>query len=69
MKDIREEAADLLGDQIAEIEEQKHEKEMARLERKERQRIKERNKWIERMVAPLLFLVTLVISALVMLLF
>jgi cell division septal protein FtsQ len=69
MKDIREEAADLLGDQIAEIEEQKHEKEMARLERKERQRIKERNKWIERMVAPLLFLVTLVISALVMLFF
>ena len=69
MKDIREEAADLLGDQIAEIEEQKHEKEMARLERKQRQRIKERNKWIERMVAPLLFLVTLVISALVMLFF
>lgn len=69
MKDIREEAADLLEDQIEAVEEQKRQKEQARRERKERQRIKARNKLIERLVAPGLFLLTLLVSALVMLFF
>lgn len=69
MKNIREEAADLLAEEIETVEERKREKEQARWERKERDRIKKRNKLFERMVAPGLFVLTLVVSAVVMLLF
>lgn len=69
MKGIREEAADLLAEEIEQVEEEKRQKEQARWEKKERQRIKQRNKLFERLVAPGLFILTLLISAVVMMLF
>lgn len=60
------EVADSLEELTETIEEQKREREAARLERKRMREEKARRKKIEHMIAPVLFFLTLLISAVVM---
>ncbi len=69
MKNFRDEVAQTLEDETDSIEEQQRRKEQARREKKERDRLKKKNKLIERLIAPGLFVLTLLVSAVVMLLF
>lgn len=60
------EVADTLEELTETIEEQKREKEAARLERKRKREDKARRKRIEQLIAPVLFIALLIISAVVM---
>ena len=61
------EVADRLEELTLTVEEHKREREAARLERKRKKEEKARRERLEKMVAPALFLLTLLISGVVML--
>jgi hypothetical protein len=69
MKQSRDEVAESLHTLTETIEERRRQKEAARKEKKEREIKRKKQQLFERLVAPVLFVATLIVSAIVMALF